>query len=752
MPPAPAGRGPWLLHPVVDLLVGCGLLALPLGAVLLATVERTTSAVIIAFAVLSIFVNGPHFASTIIRARRHDVRARTVLVVASVVSVVAIVAAHLQPLLLAVLFTAYLTWSPWHYATQNHGIGLLMLARAGGPSTSVATRGERRALRFAHIGLASAAIVALHSGSREPFLLRVGFPVVAGAVMAIVAAVAAVVVAAVVLTRLRRRGAPRSGLIATASLLSTSAVWFAVPAALTLQGSLVYAGGVAALLHGAQYLWLNFFVEGRLASVQARRFDGLAWVAMAIGLGVALFTVVPWVASKVLGFDLIISLLIVQAVVNLHHFVVDAFIWKWRDPAVSGPVFSGHELAPARREDVSNLAASLATVVVLSLVIVGAVDVLQLAGTRSDADDRWREQAFVFNDNDSRLHVQEAQRAVFEEDADGARAALGRAIALSPFNADAQRALLRLHIVQGRLEEAWARREAIPAGLLDDPTTDVTFADVALRTGRIADAESLAHHAIAGLDRVDNGVGVEARRILGTALLQQKKPGEARPLLRAALDDGEVLVGGGDVVGSGSLLELATALARSEIELQQADPALILLQRVVTGAAKADRADVAVDAVLLQAGVFMKREHSREALQHLQRALLIAEETADVVTPERVARAWLDYGGLLARSDAPMRTRYTCGLRARSFAEKMKPGADQDALLKFVLEATTFVEEVMTPAEREAVRTDLRAAAREALSLGYPDSDGDDDNDDDDDDDDADNAPQPFPAALPPEQ
>ncbi|HEY1099946.1 MAG TPA: tetratricopeptide repeat protein, partial [Myxococcota bacterium] len=523
-----------------------------------------------------------------------------------------------------------------------------------------------------------------------------------------------------VLLRLRRRGAHTSGLVAVASLIVTSLVWFALPAALTLQGSLIYAGGAAALVHCAQYLWITSFVEGRLALVQARRFDAVAWTATVVGLGVVLFTIAPWVASRVLGYDLIISLLIVQAVVNLHHFVVDAFVWKWRDPAVSGPVFSGHDFAPAQREQVSNIAAMTATVAVVALVVVAVVDVSQLVGTRSDASDEARDRALWQNPNDSRLLVQEAQRALQAGDVDGARAALGKAIALSPYNADAQRALVRLHVVEGRLEDAWSRRQDAPAGLLDTPDNDVVFADIALRTQRLDDAERLARRALdhAGLN---SAIAVEARRVLGTVLLTQGKAGEARPLLRAALDDGEVLLGGGDVVGEGQLLDLALALARSEIAIKQADPALLLLQRVFTGAVKADRADVAVEALLAQADVFVAREQAREALEHLQRALRIAEEARATVDVEHVARAWLDYGGLLARSDAPMRARYTCALKARRFAELMKAGPKQDELLKFINEATIFVEEVLSAEEREATRKDVDAAAREALSLAYPD-------------------------------
>jgi hypothetical protein len=209
-------------------------------------------------------------------------------------------------------------------------------------------------LKGAHIALAIAAMVAIHTGLSEPFLRRVGFSPSVALAAAVGGAGIAGVVGGSVLWRLRQRGAPMSGLMAVGMLLLTSLVWFALPALLEVGSTLVYASGAAALLHCAQYLWITFFVEGRLAFVQQRRFDGLGWGATVVGLGVVMFTLGPWIASKAFGYDLIVSLLIVQSVVNLHHFVVDAFVWKLRDPALSRPLFSGRELAAAHREQVGN--------------------------------------------------------------------------------------------------------------------------------------------------------------------------------------------------------------------------------------------------------------------------------------------------------------------------------------------------------------------------------------------------------------
>lgn len=741
--PASPQDGPhrlWLFHPVVDLAVGGGLLALPL-AVLAAVLSREVgSAVVVAFGAFSVAVNGPHYAATIVRAWRLRGRPHDALLLASLVAAIVVVAAHVQPVLLAPLFTLYLTWSPWHYGTQNHGLSVLFLARSAlevdggdanasprGPAHGT-TQGERRLLRALHAVSAAMAIAAVHVGASEPYLWRLGLRLFPVQVFTGVVAVAVVVIGGGLVLRWRRRGVARGACVAVLALLSTSLVWFAIPALMQLGGGgapgLVYAGGAAALLHCAQYLWVTTFAEGRTAAVSGRRFDIVGYVAVLVAGGVLLFTLVPWSVSRLLGYDLIVSLLIFQATVNLHHYVVDAFVWKLRDPEVRAPLVRGTAFGPARREEVSNLKAIVATVGVVATLVLGAIDVLQLAGTRVDASDDSRVRAMAFNPNDSRLWVQDAQVAVANNDVEGAKNALARAVALSPSNADAQRALLRFHVATGNLEDAWARRAAAPTHTLADAASQAILADVALRLEHLDDAVTIAEDILAdGTLSPVSGAAIEARRILGTARLAQDKPGEARAILQQALDDAEANNPGVDIVRGGNLLELALHLGESLVLLRHFDPALVLFDRALEGAGVANRPDVAFRALTGRASVALAKEDPRAALEHLQRALRLSEalpDDDDRLDQERVARTWLDYGGLLAKSDSPMAARYACALRAQRRAEAMPPGEEREELLRFIAEATRFVVEVLPADAQEAVRTDVKAAAAEALELRYP--------------------------------
>jgi hypothetical protein len=90
----------------------------------------------------------------------------------------------------------------------------------------------------------------------------------------------------------------------------------------------------ATVFHGLQYLAIVtiFHVKDRLKQPGNRH--GWAWhtatfYAACLALGYLLFEIWPF-AYVLLGFGVAESMLLVAAVINLHHFIVDAFIWKLR--------------------------------------------------------------------------------------------------------------------------------------------------------------------------------------------------------------------------------------------------------------------------------------------------------------------------------------------------------------------------------------------------------------------------------------
>jgi len=75
-----------------------------------------------------------------------------------------------------------------------------------------------------------------------------------------------------------------------------------------------------------------FHVRDRLSLPDNRRaglYHAASFYALCLALGFALFQIVPH-GYLLAGFGMVESLLLVVAVINIHHFVVDAYIWRLR--------------------------------------------------------------------------------------------------------------------------------------------------------------------------------------------------------------------------------------------------------------------------------------------------------------------------------------------------------------------------------------------------------------------------------------
>ena len=93
----------------------------------------------------------------------------------------------------------------------------------------------------------------------------------------------------------------------------------------------------ATVFHGLQYLAIVmiFHVRDEMARPDHRRGPlayALQFYAASLALGYLLFYVWPF-AFLAAGFPLSESLLLCAAVINIHHFIVDRYIWRLRkDP------------------------------------------------------------------------------------------------------------------------------------------------------------------------------------------------------------------------------------------------------------------------------------------------------------------------------------------------------------------------------------------------------------------------------------
>ena len=334
-PPAVPWRvGRTFLHPAFDVLVIGGGLSLVLTAFFrTGLLSPATAALGLSLPVLLFTSTLAHFASSTVRLytkpdafESHRFLTMGLPLVTMGVLALAVwqpgaVGRHLQAL--------YLTWSPYHYAAQAYGVAVMYCYRSG----CALQPAEKTVLRVACFAPFLQNFLSASGAGLEwfvpqtvfldhPWLFTVRGPLVAG-LQAL-----AFLLPAGLFGWLYRQGRP----LPLVSLLAVVAngVWWVV---------LVYADAFvwATVFHGLQYLALVllFHVREQTARPGNRRsalYHAATFYALSLGLGYLLFQLWPF-AFVAAGFGWAESVLLVTATINVHHFVVDAYIWRLRkDP------------------------------------------------------------------------------------------------------------------------------------------------------------------------------------------------------------------------------------------------------------------------------------------------------------------------------------------------------------------------------------------------------------------------------------
>ncbi|HMK23287.1 MAG TPA: hypothetical protein VK466_13205, partial [Terriglobales bacterium] len=330
----------WIYNPWLDMIVGCGAWSAPLLLLAYVSVASGTLQWSVAFYVLALVFNYPHYMATVYRAYRRAEdfeKYRFFTVHATLLLLLTALVSHLWLQALPFLFTIYLTWSPWHYSGQNYGIFMMFARRAGAePSAN-----ERRALYAAFLLSYAILFLNFHTGkSSDPLFVSLNLPGIMSSQLQIGLAIAFVSCSAYGLSRLIGQ-VGWSGMVPSLTLFSTQFVWFLLPTVLSLGERFRlpqsrYSTGVLAVMHSAQYLWITSYYARHEAKAEGRQnWEPLAYFAVLVAGGIALFISGPWIASHAFHFDFTRSFLIFTALVNIHHFILDGAIWKLRDGRIA---------------------------------------------------------------------------------------------------------------------------------------------------------------------------------------------------------------------------------------------------------------------------------------------------------------------------------------------------------------------------------------------------------------------------------
>ncbi len=226
----------------------------------------------------------------------------------------------------------YLTWSPYHYAAQAYGLSVMYGYRSG-CKLELADKQLMRATCLIPF------LWAFTRGSNSglgwfvPDSLYTDFPLLRSFVDHLSRLLAVLTFAAPALLVWRLKFSRSLTLPAISLLLIVSnGIWWIT---FTYADAFIWA----TVFHGIQYIAIvtifhvkDHNTEPAPYGIDGTLFHTLSFYAMCVALGYFLFNVWPHAYASV-GFGWAESQLLVAAVINVHHFIVDGYIWKLRkDP------------------------------------------------------------------------------------------------------------------------------------------------------------------------------------------------------------------------------------------------------------------------------------------------------------------------------------------------------------------------------------------------------------------------------------
>src|SRR3984957_5691776 len=510
--PAPAqGSGsPWIYRPWLDLIVGCGAWSAPLLAFALLLPATHSHSWAVTFYLLAIVFNYPHFMATIYRAyhtRENFDKYRFVTLHLTLLILAPGVLMHASPRLFPWVFSLYIYWSPWHYSGQNYGLLLMFAKRSGATVTS----GERQWLRAAFVASYCMLLGSfITGGSVDPLILSPGLSARFTLPLRLALGVTFFVCTYMGFRRMVREHGARA-MVAPLTLAFTQFLWFVLPTFLELNSASQipqtrYSSGILAVLHSTQYIWITSYFQRREAAAAGKsNWSIWAYFVTLLAGGIALFIPGPWLVSYLFHYDFTTSFLIFMALVNIHHFILDAKLWKLRDSRVSALlVDSGAAAATSSRVgkrraagDAAQQHAFLPRVLTKPVFLVslaallflwGGMDQFHFAMRTSENDLPALQRAASMNPYDSSVQARIASASSRAGDKAAAAAALQRAVQINPTSLPLQQACARALIEDGRYADAYDHYQKLLRIFPRDSDALVNYGLLAARLGNPAGA------------------------------------------------------------------------------------------------------------------------------------------------------------------------------------------------------------------------------------------------------------------------
>ncbi len=629
----------------------------------------------IAFYVMAVIFNYPHFMATIYRAyhtRENFEKYKFVTLHVTLLVALTGVVMHASPRFFPWVFTLYIFWSPWHYSGQNFGLLMMFLRRSG----AEVQRGERKMLRAAFVASYLMLLASFNTGgSNDPLILSLGLPSRFTFPARLGLGAAFFVFSFLGLRRLVGvKGAKE--MAAPLVLAVTQFLWFVLPTLLELHsGSEIpqtrYSSGILAVLHSTQYLWITSYYQRREARAagQTNWRVGAYFVTLVAG-GIALFIPGPWLVSYLFHYDFTTSFLIFMSLVNIHHFILDGALWKLRDKKVSSVLVDGNRQGASGNSGAAEAAGPSAATsprgsgklafriaVVAILFLWGGFEQLHFVMRTDEGNLRALERAARINPYDSATQQRIARAEAHNGKRDAEIAALANAVRINPSSITLQESYARALLDAQRYDDAYADYQKLLERFPRDADALVNYGLLAAHAGQPEIA----------VDSWNKALEIDPNEVNANLYLAQAydHSGEFAAGARhwkayletasAKTDNPAAVI---DQIISGTI-----QLGNDQAQLNQNDAARKSYALAIEMARQANRPPLESFALARAADAEEKGGDYQDALQSYQQALKLDAATKD---SHAEALDWFNYGQFLRRHSAPDELVYACMVRAEN--------------------------------------------------------------------------------------
>ena len=514
-------------------------------------------------------------------------------------------------------------------------------------------------------------------------------------------------------------------------ILLTQIIWFAIPTGLmfftdfgVLQNSATIA--VLAVMHSAQYLWITTYYarreklneqESEKSSITGKTvWKYSSYFSILIIGGIALFLPVPWFASRVLHLDFGTSFLIITALVNIHHFILDGAIWKLRDGRIASMLLNKKSVGDTASEPRngawewffgSSISIKIAkSLVVISLLLLAGLDQAKFYYSSNTNELSSVQKGLNLNPYDASLWLKLAR--IHEKDGNlaTARSFHLQSIRINPSYRKAHESLARLLLQSKDYKEAYAHYQEMFRHLEPDANALINYGVLAAQFDEQDEAIESWENALIKDKNQSN-----AHLYLAELFEQQKefekaiKHYERFLVLNVEQDES---ANSDSQPNPYMNLRVALSLGNAYQQTGKFKKAQSIFKTALELAQKMSDDEIIAEVLIYRAELERVEGKQTQALSNFQKALALNKRN-----PE----AWLKFGMFLKELKVSPNLSLACFVKAEIQVSNKNPENITDEILKTIKSEISQLESTLSETERKIIKENIDKLLNEALKI-----------------------------------